>query len=63
MVENSKHDSEYCHRRAEANRRVAAQQTDPKAAETFTDLQNRWTRLAKSYEFTERIDHVVEPKE
>jgi hypothetical protein len=45
-----------CLRHAEDCARQAATQTDGKMKEDFLDLERRWLSLARSYEFTERLD-------
>jgi hypothetical protein len=45
-----------CLRRAEDCARQAAAQTDTKMKDDFLDLERRWLSLARSYEFTERLD-------
>jgi hypothetical protein len=45
-----------CYRRAEDCARKAATQTDPKLKADFLDLERRWLVLARSYDFTERLN-------
>ena len=43
-----------CVRHAEECARQASQ-TNPKFQQEFLDLERRWLRLARSYEFSERL--------
>ena len=45
-----------CLRHAEDCARQAAAQACPKTKEDFFDLERRWLALARSYDFTERLD-------
>ena len=45
-----------CLRHAEDCARQAAAQTCPKLKADFLDMERRWLFLARSYEFTERIN-------
>ena len=45
-----------CLQHADDCARRAAAQTDAKIKEDFLDLERRWLSLARSYEFTERLD-------
>jgi hypothetical protein len=45
-----------CLQHAEDCARQAAMQTSRKSKEDFLDLERRWLSLARSYEFTERLD-------
>jgi hypothetical protein len=45
-----------CLQHAEDCARRAAAQTCPKTKEDFLDLERRWLALARSYEFTERLE-------
>jgi hypothetical protein len=44
-----------CVRHAEECARQAKAQTNPKFQQDFLDLERRWLRLARSYEFSERL--------
>ena len=44
-----------CGRHAEECARQAKAQTNPKFRQEFLDLERRWLRLARSYEFSERL--------
>jgi hypothetical protein len=44
-----------CYRRAEECARKAAAQTEPTLKADFVAMERRWLRLARSYEFTERL--------
>jgi hypothetical protein len=45
-----------CYRRTEDCARKAAAQTDPTLKADFLDLERRWLVLARSYDFTERLN-------
>jgi hypothetical protein len=45
-----------CLQRAQDCARRAAAQTDPRLKEDFLDLERRWLALARSYEFSDRLD-------
>jgi len=45
-----------CYRHAEDCARKAAAQTDPELNASFLDLERRWLVLARSYDFTERLN-------
>jgi len=45
-----------CYRRAEDCARKATAQTDPTLKADFLDLERRWLVLARSYDFTERLN-------
>ena len=49
-------DAAYCYRRAEENRRMAEQATDAAYRECCLDLEQRWLKLALSYEYSDRIN-------
>jgi hypothetical protein len=44
-----------CVRHAEECARQAKAQKNPKFRQDFLDLERRWLRLARSYDFTERL--------
>jgi hypothetical protein len=45
----------YCNQRAEEFGRKAAQETDPKLKQDYTEMQDRWLILAACYQFPEGI--------
>jgi hypothetical protein len=45
-----------CHLHAEHCAQQATVQTDPKPKDNFWEMERRWLMLARSYEFTERLD-------
>ena len=49
-----------CYRHAEDCARKAAAQTDPELNASFLDLERRWLVLARSYDFTERLNSFTE---
>jgi hypothetical protein len=51
-----------CLQHAEHCALKAAAQTDPKLKQDFLDMERRWLSLARSYEFSGRIDLSDETK-
>jgi hypothetical protein len=45
-----------CRARAERCGRRATAERDPQARLDFLDVERRWLKLARSYEFAERLD-------
>ena len=56
MLNNLSEQVRECLRHAEDCARQAAAQTNGKMKEDFLDLERRWLSLARSYQFTERLD-------
>ena len=56
MLSNRSEQVRECLQHADDCARQAAAQTDAKMKEDFLDLERRWLSLARSYEFTERLD-------
>ena len=56
MLSNLSEQVRECLRHAEDCARDAAAQTCPKMRKDFLDLERRWLSLARSYEFTERLE-------
>ena len=56
MLNNLSEQVRDCLQHAQDCARQAAAQTDPKLKADFLDLERRWLHLARSYEFTERLD-------
>ena len=56
MLNNLSEHVRECLRHAEDCARQAEAQTNAKMKEDFLDLERRWLSLARSYEFTERLD-------
>jgi hypothetical protein len=52
-----------CLRRAEECARQAKAQFDTKFRQAFLDLEQRWLRLARSYELSERLDIAADSLE
>jgi hypothetical protein len=48
-----------CLRHAEDCARQAAAETDARMKGDFLDLEQRWLSLARSYQFTERVDDFL----
>ena len=66
MLPNETEEVRECLRRAEECSRQAKAQFDTKFRQAFLDLEQRWLRLARSYEFSERLDIAsdsVEPRQ
>lgn len=51
-----------CLQHAEDCARQAATQSDGRMKEDFLDLERRWLSLARSYQFTERLDDFCNEK-
>lgn len=49
-------DVAYCNQRAEEFRRMAAREIDPKLKQAYSDMEERWLRLAACYSFPESIN-------
>jgi hypothetical protein len=49
-----------CRQHAEDCAQKAAAITDPKLKKEFLDMEQRWLRLVRSYEFTERLNDLSE---
>jgi hypothetical protein len=49
-----------CRQHAEDCERKAAAITDPRLKKEFLDMEQRWLRLVRSYEFTERLNDLSE---
>jgi hypothetical protein len=56
VLKNLSEEVRECLEHAEDCARRAAAQTDAKMKEDFFDLERRWLSLARSYQFTERLD-------
>jgi hypothetical protein len=56
VLNNVSEEVRECLQHAEDCARQAAAQTCPQLKENFLDLERRWLALARSYEFTERLD-------
>lgn len=56
MLKNLSEEIRECLRHAEDCAHRAAAQTDAKMKADFLDLERRWLALARSYDFTERLD-------
>jgi hypothetical protein len=49
MLKNE--DFAYCNQRAEESRRMALRETDPKLKLVYSEMEDRWLRLASSCSF------------
>jgi hypothetical protein len=56
MLENVSELIRECRQHAKDCARKAAAVTDPKLKKEFLDMEQRWLRLVRSYEFTERLN-------
>jgi hypothetical protein len=56
MLNNLSEQIRVCLEHAEDCMRQADAQSDPKLKADFLDMERRWLFLARSYEFTERLD-------
>ena len=56
MLSNVSEQIRECYRHAEDCARKAAAQADPTLKADFLDLERRWLVLARSYDFTERLN-------
>ena len=56
MLSNVSEQIRECYRHAEDCARKAAAQADPILKADFLDLERRWLVLARSYDFTERLN-------
>jgi hypothetical protein len=57
VLRNLSEEIRECYRHAEDCSQKAAAQTDPKLKVDFLQLEQRWLFLARSYEFTERLEN------
>jgi hypothetical protein len=55
MLNNLSEQIRQCLQHANDCELKAAAQTDPKLKQDFLEMEQRWLRLARSYEFTERL--------
>ena len=56
MLNNLSEEARECYRHAEECARKAAAHSCPKTKQDFLDLERRWLVLARSYDFTERLN-------
>jgi hypothetical protein len=63
MLPNETEEVRECLRRAEECARQAKAQFDTKFRQAFLDLEQRWLRLARSYELSERLDSAADSLE
>jgi hypothetical protein len=56
VLNNLSEQVRHCLRHADDCAREAAAQTCPKMKADFLDLERRWLSLARSYEFSERLN-------
>ena len=59
MLLKSNADVAYCYQRADENRCMAERQTDAERKKTYLDLENRWVKLALSYELSDRLNQYT----
>jgi hypothetical protein len=48
-----------CYQHAEGCARRAESEPDPGLRQDFLDMERRWLFLARSYEFTERLERLL----
>ena len=63
MLPNETEEVRECLRRAEECARQAKAQFDTKFRQAFLDLEQRWLRLARSYELSEQLDSAADSLE
>ena len=63
MLPNETEEVRECLRREEECARQAKAQFDTKFRQAFLDLEQRWLRLARSYELSERLDSAADSLE
>ena len=63
MLPNETEEVRECLRRAEECARQAKAQFDTKFRQAFLDLEQRWLRLARGYELSERLDSAADSLE
>jgi len=63
MLPNEIEEVRECLRRAEECARQAKAQFDTKFRQAFLDLEQRWLRLARSYELSGRLDIAADSLE
>jgi hypothetical protein len=51
-----------CRQHAEDCAQKAAASTDPRLKQEFLDMEQRWLRLMRSYEFTERLNDLSDER-
>lgn len=56
MVQKTREDVTYCYQRAEKSRRMSERETDPARQQEYADMEQRWIKLAISYQFAEQIN-------
>jgi hypothetical protein len=62
MLENLSANIRECYRHAEDCERRAAAERDPALRNDFLDTARRWIILARSYEFSERLNRFTAQK-
>ena len=63
MLSSETEEVRECLRRAEECARQAKAQFDTKFRQAFLDLEQRWLRLARGYELSERLDIAADNME
>jgi len=56
MLQKTQEDVAYCYQRAEESRRMGARETDPARRQEYADMEQRWIKLAISYQFAEQLN-------
>jgi hypothetical protein len=62
MLSHLSKDIAECYLRAQECNDLARLQVDPRTRQDFFDMERRWLFLARSYEFTERLERFPKPK-
>jgi hypothetical protein len=56
MLQKTQEDVAYCYQRAEESRRMRARETDPARQQEYSEMEQRWIKLAISYQFAEQLN-------
>ena len=61
MLQNLSEEIRECLRRAEECKRLSKTALSPAAIKDYLDMEQRWLKLARSYEFAERLSDFTKP--
>jgi hypothetical protein len=61
MLQNLSEEIRECLRRAEECQRLSKTSLTPSAIKDYLDMEQRWLKLARSYEFAERLSRFTKP--
>ena len=56
MLQKTQEDVAYCYQRAEESRRMRTRETDPARQQEYAEMEQRWIKLAISYQFAEQMN-------